>query len=228
MVQMSRFGGMSALLAALISALLAGCGGAQPVQQDRFYSLAPIPLQGPSGVPAPAILQVNDLAARGFLGGRQIVYRTSESPQVVQRYAALLWEEPPSRAVAQALVAALREAKVFRFVVIPADRARADYLLSGEVERFEHHPTASPPRVAATINLALVRADDRSSMASRQYAGEEPVDAETPAAMARAFERLTARLVAEAVRDIQAVGSRLRASLPGCCADADAPRYATR
>jgi cholesterol transport system auxiliary component len=82
-------------------------------------------------------------------------------------------------------------------------------LLGGEVQRFEHLPTDDPPRVAVTLNLALVRANDRSSMSSRQYSGEEMVDAQTPDAMADAFNRLTARLLAEAVRDLQEIQSRL-------------------
>jgi cholesterol transport system auxiliary component len=152
---------------------------------------------------------VNDLAARGLLGGRQIVYRTREQPLVVDRYDNLLWAEPPTRALAQNLVNGIRAAQVFDFVAIPADRARADYLLGGDVERFEHLPTEQPPRVAGTMNLALVRADDRRSIASRQYSGEETVSGDSPEAMADAFNRLVARLVAEAVRDLQAVKTQL-------------------
>jgi len=196
----------AALAAAL---LLCGCGASEPVKPDRFYSLHPVPLRGAGAVPAPSILLVNSLAAQGFLGGRQIVYRTRESPLVAQRYEELLWEDPPSRAIAAALVKAVRAAEVFQFVVIPADRARADFLLGGEVERFEHLPTDQPPRVSASFTLALVRANDRSSMANRQYSGEEPVDGVSPDAMAEAFNRLTARLVAEAVRDLEALKPRL-------------------
>lgn len=205
---------VAALAAALGLALtlglaLAGCGSGKPVRPDRFYALEPVPIEGPAGPPAPAILMVNDLAARGFLGGRQIVYRTREAPLTVDRYPDLLWAEPPNRAIAQSLANGIRAGGVFEFVVIPADRARADYLLGGEVERFEHRPTDRPPRVVAAVNLALVRANDRGSMASRQYGGEEPVDGDTPDAMADAFNRLTARLVAQAVRDLQEVKPRL-------------------
>ena len=188
---------------------LAGCGSAPPVQADRFYSLEPVALEGPAGPPAPSILMVNDLAARGLLGGRQILFRTRTQPLVVDRYDGLLWAEPPTRALAQNLVNAIRAAQVFDFVVIPADRARADYLLGGEVERFEHLPTEQPPRVVGTINLALVRADDRRSIASRRYSGEETVDGDSPEAMAGAFNRLAARLVAEAVRDLQVAKAQL-------------------
>ncbi|MGE5155032.1 MAG: ABC-type transport auxiliary lipoprotein family protein [Bdellovibrio bacteriovorus] len=191
---------------------LSGCGSSQPLRPDLFYSLEPAMVAGTGGAPAPVVLLVNNLGARGFLGGRAIVFRTSDQPLVAQRYEELLWEDPPSRAVAQALVGAIRSAGIVEVVVVPADRAHFDLLLGGEVERFEHRPTDSPPRVAATINLALVRATDRATLASRQYSGEEPVTGDTPDAMAEAFNRLTARLMTEVVRDLQALKPRLAPS----------------
>jgi len=205
---------LAILLALLVIALtaLAGCGASAPVRPDRFYRLEAVPLEGASGAPVPAILMVNHLASRGFMGGRQVVFRTREEPLVAQRYEDLLWEEPPARAIAESLVKGLRAAEVFQFVVVPAERARADYLLGGEVERFEHLPTDRPPRVVASFHLALVRASDRVPLASRAYSGEEIVDAPTSEAMADAFGRLTSRLIAEAVRDLQALGPALHGS----------------
>jgi cholesterol transport system auxiliary component len=175
---------------------------------DRHYSLAPAPLEAPVGAPLPATLLVNDLAARGFLGGRQIIFRTQEAPLLVQRYNELLWEEPVTRAMSRNLVNALRTAEVFRFTIIPADRGRADYILGGEVERFEHLPTASPPRVVATLNLALVRANDRKSLWNRQYSGDVQVEGATSEAMVEAFNRLAAQLVADVVRDLRTLPPR--------------------
>ena len=201
---------------ALLLALggLAGCGASTPLRSERFYRLDPAPLAGPAGAPVPAILLVNDLSGRGFLGARQVVFRTRAEPLVTQRYDDLLWEEPPTSALARALVAALRAARVFEFVVVPAERARADFLLGGELERFEHLATEQPPRVAATLHLALVRSADRGSMVSRTYSGEEPLAGSTPDAMVAAFTRLSARLVGEAVRDLQANQERLRPPPP--------------
>ena len=199
------------LLLALVLALtgLAGCGSATPLRPDRFYRLDATPPVNPEGRPAPGIVLVNDLSARGFLGARQILYRTRAEPLITQRYEEWLWEEPPNSALARTLVSALRAAKVFEFVVVPTERARADYLLGGELERFEHLPTDQPPRVAATLHLALVRADNRGAMVSRTYSGEEPVDGSTPDAMVTAFARLSARQIGEAVRDLQANQGRL-------------------
>jgi cholesterol transport system auxiliary component len=153
-------------------------------------------------------LEVNDLAARGFLGGREIVYRTAEEPLEVNRYQELLWEEPPGRALARALASALRSASLFGVVTTPAQRVRTDYRLTGEVIRFEHLPTDRPPLVRVEINLTLVRGDDRRSFLSRQYSGEELTDESTPRGMVRAFNRLSGRLLSEAVRDLQSI--RLR------------------
>ena len=74
--------------------------------------------------------------------------------------------------------------------------------------------TEQPPRVAATLHLALVRSADRGSMVSRTYSGEEPLAGSTPDAMVAAFTRLSARLVGEAVRDLQANQARLRPTPP--------------
>ncbi|TCT20204.1 ABC-type transport auxiliary lipoprotein family protein [Thiobaca trueperi] len=195
------------LTALLLVLLLTGCGSSPPLQSDRYYALSPIIRETPAATPASGVLLVNTLAARGFLGGRQIVYRQDGQPLRVERYDWLLWEETVPRALAQSLADAIRDAGLFEFVVTPADRARADYILSGEVETFEHRPTDQPPRVVASLNLSLVRATDRRSVWMKTYRGEEQVDASTPEAipdaMAESFNRLTARLVGEVVRDLR-------------------------
>ncbi|MFD2112476.1 ABC-type transport auxiliary lipoprotein family protein [Thiorhodococcus fuscus] len=185
--------------------LVAGCGSAPPIEPDRYYLLEPPTQVQRARTQTPAILLVNDLAARGFLGGREILYRTREQPLMIARYRNLLWAEPVPQAMVGVLVGAIRKAGLFRYVAIPADRVRADYLLNGEVERFEHWPTDRPPRVTATLNLSLVAADDRRSLWARQYSGEEVVEASTPDAMAAAFDRLAARLAGEVVRDLERV-----------------------
>jgi cholesterol transport system auxiliary component len=205
MVQMKRF-----ILLGLLSLSLGGCGAPVTVKEDQYLSLVPPTAPELSG-DAPASgaqheqdLQVNELAARGFLGGRQIVFRTTADPWQTQRYDQLLWDEPVPRALSRHLAASIRAAGLFRFVLIPADRGNADYLLSGEVERFEHLPTATPPRVAGTLSLTLLRASDRRPLLVRRYDAEEIVAGETPAAMAAAATRLADRLAAAVVADLRA------------------------
>ena len=98
MVQMKCF-----ILICLLSLGLVGCGSPVTVKQDQYLSLVPptapelsghAPTRGSSATD----LQVNELAARGFLGGRQIVFRTTADPWQTQRYDQLLWDEPVPRA----------------------------------------------------------------------------------------------------------------------------------
>jgi cholesterol transport system auxiliary component len=200
-------------LAALLLVLtFAGCGASAPLQRDRFYALEPVlSMPASASTPVPAILLVNPLAARGFLGGRQIIYRESRQSPRVERYDALLWEEPVPRAMARVLTTVMRDAGIFRSVVIPVERARADYVLNGEVEHFEHWPRDQPPCVIATLNLSLVRVSDRQSVWTRRISGEEPVPSAaagtsaTPDAMAAAFNRLAARLASAVARDLLAL-----------------------
>lgn len=187
--------------------LLAGCGSSGPVVPERFFTLEPEVDLPPSQRMLPGTVLVTPLAARGFLGGTQIVYRTAEAPLQIQRYDKLLWEQPPGRAMTEALITGLRNARVFEFVVAIADRADPDLLINGMLSRFEHLPTADPPQVAVAFNLTLV-GNDRQTRFSKTYDGTEPVGASTPEAMVRAFNRLAGRLLTAAGRDLQRTASR--------------------
>jgi cholesterol transport system auxiliary component len=205
-----------ALMSLLLGLGLAGCGSPVPVKEDQYFSLTPLTAPAPGTLPTkggaaardhaplPASLQVNDLAARGFLGGRQILFRTAADPWETQRYDQLLWDEPVPRALSRHLAASIRDAGLFRFVLIPADRGRADYLLGGEVERFEHLPTATPPLMAGSLSLTLIRASDGRPLLERRYDAEVMVTGSTPADMAAAATRLADQLAAAMVTGLRA------------------------
>jgi cholesterol transport system auxiliary component len=196
-------------MAVLVLLLIHGCGGSGPPLREHFYALQPDIRVPTSQRPAQGTLLVLPLAARGFAGGSQIVFRTAEEPLQVQRYDNLLWEQTPGRALAEAMIGALRAAGTFEYVISIADRARGDYILSGELTQLEHQPTAPQPHVAASFNLTLVVGDDRATRFSRTYAGEEPTRESTPEAMVRAFNRLTGRLLSQALLDLERLAPRL-------------------
>jgi cholesterol transport system auxiliary component len=195
----------------LLSVLLAACAAPGPAPQDSFYSLQAQPVSDPATAyqDLAATLLVQDLSARGFLGGRQIVFRTEAEPLQVRRYPRLLWEEPPGRALATELATALGDTGPFQLVLGPRQRARGDYILSGELARFEHHPTATPPYVAAELTLTLLRSGDRGVLLNQRFSGEEPTDGETPMAMVSAFNRLAGRLISRAALEIGRLASGL-------------------
>lgn len=189
----------------VVLALLSSCGGPAPPLRETFYRLDP-PLHG-ARHPRPLAdsVQVAPLATRGFAGGTQIVFRLAEQPLVTQRYRDYLWEEPPGQAIAGALAAGLRATGLFRIVLTGGERARAEWLLGGQLSRFEHWPTHNPPQVAAEFALTLLDAERRSVRFTAIYAGTRPVHDATPSAMAAAFSALTGDLLAEALHDLAAL-----------------------
>jgi cholesterol transport system auxiliary component len=154
------------LLPALVLILsAAGCGSPAPAKPDLFFSLDPAPLESPTGSPIPATLLVNELAARGFLGGRQIVFRTEEEPLRVQRYDDLLWDEPVPRAMSRNLVNAIRAAEVFQVRLDPR-RPRSRGLSArwrGRALRASAAPTSMPSAVAGCRDAQSGRGARRRS-----------------------------------------------------------------
>lgn len=193
--------------------LLSGCGSG-PASRESFYSLRPEVSVTPSAQTLPGTLLVTPLGSRGFLGGTQIVFRTAEEPLQVQRYDDFLWESTPGQALAEALISALRTTNTFAYTVSIADRARADFMLNGELTRLEHRPTADPPAVSLAMTLTLIASHDRATRFSHTYSGSEPTRASTPEAMVSAFNRLSGRLLSEAVRDLQRLAPRLARDAP--------------
>jgi cholesterol transport system auxiliary component len=193
---------------------LAACASQGPAPRDHVYPLLPsIQVAPGSEAPVAATLLVTPPSARGLTGGRELVFQRDDRPGELQRYTYHLWAEPPAAAIASSLAAALRDARLFAFVISPGQRARADYLLTGELLRLEHLPSARPPQVAAEFHLTLVDGYDRKPLAAHRYQGTEPTGpADDPAAAAKAFNRLLGRLLSEAVRDLQAQRPRLHAA----------------
>lgn len=199
-------------LPAAALAMLAGCGG-EPIR-DVYFSLQSDVSVRQSARPIPGTVRVSPLAARGFVAGSRIVYRTAEAPRQVQRYNELLWEDVPARAFAEDLLSALRAARAFDNAVTAGDPARADYLLGGELKVFEHRPTDRTPGVRAEVTLVLVDGRSRDLLVAKTFSGFEPIpvaaDGRTTAsAMVAAFDRLSGRIIGEAIADIQAASVRV-------------------
>lgn len=187
--------------------LLAGCGS-EPIR-DLYYAIDVETSLEPGRPAISGTVRVSPLVAQGFVAGRRIVYRTAAEPLQVQRYAEYLWADVPAAAVARELLAALRAAQVFDNAVAAGDPARASHLLSGELTRFEHRPTAPRPHVLVELTLLLVEAQDRRLLLSETYTETEPTPRGagglmSPEQMIGAFNRALGRIFEAAVGDIRA------------------------
>ena len=200
---------LSATVLVLVSVWLIAACSSEPQQRDRFFVLEPPVALTKDSRPLAATLVVENLAARGFVGGRQIVYRTQLEPLELRRYSVFLWEQPPARAITHNLVESLRSAGIFSHVAPIAESVRADYRLGGELIRFEHRRTDTTSTVLAELNLTLISAQDRAILFSRTYQEEEPVSGRRPEDMADAFNRLNGRIIDLFIRDLNAARPRL-------------------
>lgn len=190
------------IIAIIFTLQLTACATSGPIEHDRFYRLNPDVAIEPASTTSAATLQVRPLAARGLIAGRQILFRPSGNSPEVRRHVTDLWEAQPTDAIADALIAALRQARIVAHVVGRSGAIRADYTLGGTLHILEHRPLEGDDRVAAAFDLILSDSHNRHVLFAASYQDTEPMASATPEAMIAAFNRLIGRLVSEAVRDM--------------------------
>ena len=210
----SRLPGLCAIIA--VYAVVAGCVSG-PAPQDAFYTLTPVMTSPKSAKPLAGTILVNRLAARGLTAGRQIVFRDKDHPFQVQRYHFRYWADAPAVMIQDRLVESLRQAGVVDYVITPAERAKADWIVSGSLLLFEHHPYAQPPTVAVELELGIVRAACRDPVFLQRYSAQEPAPNNQIDQAIPAFERALTRLIDQFLKDARRVlDERTRADAGAC------------
>jgi len=198
------------------SAVVAGCLSGPP-PQSVFYTLEPAVTAAKRMKPLAGTILVNRLTARGLTGGRQIVFRDANHPFQVQRYHYRYWADAPAVLIQDRLVESLRQSGIADYVITPAERAKADWLLSGSLLRFEHHPYARPPAVIVELELGIVRSDCRDPVFLKRYAVREPASNNQIEQAIPAFEHALTRLIDQFLQDAGRVLERQTKPDAGVC-----------
>ncbi|TBW38644.1 hypothetical protein EYW49_08055 [Siculibacillus lacustris] len=141
---------------------------------------------------------VPDPIADKALDGDRIVVRSADNE--IANYAGAQWADRLPRLIQSRLVATLDASGRVRAAMRPGLGVASDRQALLEIRSFEYR-SAEKVVVAA---LALKVMDDRSGriLAAADLRGTEPVGADTAVAVTAAFDRLLARLLAEAVPTI--------------------------
>jgi cholesterol transport system auxiliary component len=189
------------LFAIVVACAVAGGCALDPPPQDAFYTLAPVMMAAKSTKPLAGTILVNRLAARGLTAGRQIVFRDKDHPFQVQRYHYRYWADAPAVMIQDRLVELLRQVGIADYVITPAERAKADWIVSGSLLLFEHHPYAQPPAVVVELELGIVRADCRDPVFLKRYLVQEPAPNNQIDQAIPAFERALTRLIDQFLKD---------------------------
>ncbi len=132
-------------------ALATGCLSTPTIAPTQYYTLN-VETRVTGGTPTSKTLGIRPLAsARPYK--LEIAY-TAE-PNRLSYFPRAEWAEAPSIVINRALKDSIRALGAFVDVGDAADMVRPDYILTGELRRFEADYTGTEPRVVVEVALAI-------------------------------------------------------------------------
>lgn len=182
-----------------LTLLLAGCSGgllAPAGSPAKLYTLS-APREIASTAPQVAwqlIVQMPDAAMQ--LNSARIAI--SPAPARIDYYADVAWTDRPPAILQELLLQSFDKSGKISGVQHMGGSARADFELSTDLQQFQVDAVGDPPSIHVEIAARLIRARDRSIVASRQFAATEPAGANFDATIGGfdvALQRLLPRIV---------------------------------
>ena len=176
---MLRFGKTvrGAVLAVLLSPLgacaLADIGsGPAP----SLYTLRAPTIEAAPAMPVAAQIVVEDFSTPAAIDTTRIVFQPNDNE--IAYYAGARWSDRAPRMISSLLVETLSRSGQFPAVVGPGSTARMDYALVGDIRSFSAHREEGAGRgqgvtqVRVAFYVRILRARDRSILASREFSAE--------------------------------------------------------
>lgn len=168
-----------ALLAAII-APLGACAiadiGSGPA--PSLYTLKAPVVSAEAGPQAGAQLVVEEFSAPAAIDTTRIVFQPNDNE--IAYYANARWSDRSPRMIASLLVETIASSGRFPAVIGPGSNARMDLALVGDIRSFAAYREASAgfgqetTKVRVVLYVRLLRARDRSILASREFSAEAP------------------------------------------------------
>lgn len=168
-----------ALLAAMI-APLGACAiadiGSGPA--PSLYTLKAPAVSAEAGPQAGAQLVVEEFSAPAAIDTTRIVFQPNDNE--IAYYANARWSDRSPRMIASLLVETIASSGRFPAVIGPGSNARMDLALVGDIRSFAAYREASAgfgqetTKVRVVLYVRLLRARDRSILASREFSAEAP------------------------------------------------------
>lgn len=187
---------------------LSGCTSG-PAPREVFYRLDPGTGPAVDSDANCGTILVSRMAARGFAGGRPIVFRGQADPLQVQRYNYHSWSEPPAMMIQDGIAKSLRAAGLVRFVITPTERATANWIVSGTLLRMEHFPETSPSAVEIEMEIGVVSTATRETVFLDRYLERVSAQSNRIDAAVSAFNTALQKILLKFPEDLgAAVGHR--------------------
>lgn len=194
--------GRTVLLAAVVFAM--GCAVAS-VPPNRFYRLQVAPVavaENPSSAPKlNAVLVVQRFTAAGLIDERPILYSRGRSLEVRQHHYDY-WADSPTDLLHEQMVAYLRATRAASVVTTPEARVRADFVLWGRINRFEHILVDDAQHVLIETRASLKDVANRRLLFSNTYRAEVEATGRDMTATVDAFNRGVGKILGQLAHDI--------------------------
>lgn len=198
-------------------------GACAPAPQYSFYRLDTSALVEPALEQITGTLLVARPRSSGFTSDRPINFREAGDPLQLKRYRYELWSDQPSRMIQDAIVSSLRRKNSSLFVITPAERALADWIVTGKLHRLEHVRGQGAGRAVIEMELGVSNTVSRQVEFLRCYRQQVDIsaggEAGTESAMyevVEGFNQAMARLLARFTTDIQPVLAGIPDKRTGC------------
>ncbi len=183
---------------------LAACS--QPlVPSDHFYRLQLVVPEQPLSDPLfKGIMEVDRFIADGLTAKLSIVYSAEDRPLEVKAYHYHLWTNPPVIMLRDQLIGYLRAAKVASKIVAPEMRVRADYIITGKINRLEK-VVGSPAKAAVELELSLAQRSDGKLLHLDTYRVMTVSENDTVSAAVRALNKALGKVYARFIADLSKI-----------------------
>ncbi len=180
-------------------ALAAACASG-PAATDAYFRIE----AGPPPAAATrldGVLEVERFRTDPLTGQRPILFRKEEAPIQVRRHKYRHWVDSPTAMLQRELARYLRAAGAATDVVTPEQRARADYVVIGRIERLERI-VGDSPRVVVELDLAVSRERGTSPLLHERYREELPAAGDGVGDAVAAFDRAVTAIFERFLADL--------------------------
>ncbi len=177
----------------IVVSFASGCGAVRP---SKYYQLAPPndPSSAKTADPLPVTLLIGRLKASHLYREDRIVYSTKGEEMGTYEYQR--WAEPPTEMIQQLLLRELRATGHYAGIYSQSGEGSGDYLLHGSL--FDFKEVSSDPLLArVSLELELRDMKTGSTVWTRYYTHDEPVDSKDISAVVAALSRNVQRAVSE-------------------------------
>jgi ABC-type uncharacterized transport system auxiliary subunit len=165
--------------------ILSGCGAARP---SKFYQLTPPSdkAAGADPAPFPVTLLLGPITTTHLYRDDHIVY--TSNGEAMGTYEYQRWAEPPSEMISDVLLRELQESERYQHVYSLHSDSRGDYVLRGHLYDFREI-TGNGLAARVAFEFELRDSKTGTTVWSRSYSHDEPVDGKSVPAVVAALNR---------------------------------------